>query len=298
MEFNPKRTTSLILICCLPFFSLAQDYTFKVLVNKGKNEVKTGTGWEQIRVGVVLKSADELRVVDNAYLGLVHVNGKPLEVKQPGNYKVADLAARVGQGSSSVLNKYTDFILSQNSEKKNRLAATGAVHRGIGIDVYLPEAEKASVYGNIVALRWSNDKAGPYVVTFKNVFGENLSTIETNESVVKVDLYGEKFLEEDNILVEVDLKQNNTGKPDSYILKKLSSADKERIKGELKELEPSIIEKNALNLMIQAAFYEANDLLIDAGTAYLEAMSYAPEVPVFEDIYDEFLFRHGLKDAK
>lgn len=298
MEFNPKRTTIiLVLISCIPFYSLAQEYTFKVLVNRGKNEIKTSTGWEQIRVGVALTSADEFRIVDNAYLGLVHVNGKPLEIKEPGNYKVTDLAARVGQGSS-VLNKYTDFILSQNSEKKNNLAATGAVHRGIGIDVYLPEAEKAMIYGNIVALRWSNDKPGPYVVNFKNVFGEELSTIETNETSVRIDLYGEKFLNEENILVEVDLKQNNTGKPDSYILKKMAPADKERIKNELKQLESSIIEKNALNLMILAAFYESNNLLIDAGTTYLEAMSYAPEVPVFDDIYDGFLVRHGLRDVK
>src|SRR5688572_17001615 len=93
----------------------AQTYSFKVLVNKGKNEVKSGGTWQPIKTGSTLKQGEELRVADNAYLGLVHVTGKPLEVKQAGNYKVDDLAAKIG-GGTSVLNKYTDFILSSNTE--------------------------------------------------------------------------------------------------------------------------------------------------------------------------------------
>ena len=112
--------------------AVAQDYAFKVLVNKGTNELKNGDVWQPIKTGASLKSGDELKLSDNAYIGLVHASGKPIELKQAGNYKVADLAAKVSGSGSSVLNKYTDFILSSNSAeaKKNRLSATGAVHRG------------------------------------------------------------------------------------------------------------------------------------------------------------------------
>ena len=76
-----------------------------------------------------MKNGDELKIVENAYIGLVYNSGKPLELKQPGNYKVSDLAAKM-KGSTCVLNKYTDFILSSNAEgKKNKLSATGAVDR-------------------------------------------------------------------------------------------------------------------------------------------------------------------------
>src|SRR5258708_24537157 len=128
----------------------SQDYAFKVLANKGANEYKSGDGWQSVRTGASLKSGDELKVSENAYLGLVHASGKPLELKKAGSYKVADLAASVS-GGTSVLNKYTDFILSSNSAeaKKNRLSATGAVHRGEAalLTVFLPPPQNASIYG-------------------------------------------------------------------------------------------------------------------------------------------------------
>src|SRR5690349_13575657 len=96
----------------------AQEYAFKVLINKGQNQVRAGNDWLPIKVGASLKSADELRISQNGYLGLVHVSGKPLEVKDAGQHKVVELAAKVKQGSS-VLNQYTDFILSSNTEKRN-----------------------------------------------------------------------------------------------------------------------------------------------------------------------------------
>ena len=124
-------------------YAHAQDYAFKVLVNKGRNELKSGNNWQQLKVGLSLKSADELKISENSYLGLVHVSGKALELKESGNYKVVDLAAKVN-GGSNVLNKYTDFILSSATAPKNRLAATGAVDRGEdNIQVYLPTSELA-----------------------------------------------------------------------------------------------------------------------------------------------------------
>src|SRR6218665_3094361 len=105
------------------FAQTGQDYAFKVLANKGANEVKTGNAWAAVKTGASLKKEDELKVTENSYLGLVHASGKPMELKQAGTYKVADLAAKMN-GGSSVLTKYTDFILSSNSAeaKKNRLS--------------------------------------------------------------------------------------------------------------------------------------------------------------------------------
>ncbi len=137
----------------------AQDYTFRVLVNKGKNELKSGETWQQVKVGSSLQSHDELRVAENSYVGLVHKTGKPLELKQSGKYKVMDLAAKV-TGGQNVLNKYTDFILSKNTGPKTNLTATGAVTRGDAfIQVHLPKSEV--VYGNNVTISWDEEKKNP-----------------------------------------------------------------------------------------------------------------------------------------
>jgi hypothetical protein len=67
--------TKLVLVVLLAAFGHAgaQEYAFKVLVNKGKNELKSGGTWQQLKVGSSLKSEDELKVSENSYLGLVHV---------------------------------------------------------------------------------------------------------------------------------------------------------------------------------------------------------------------------------
>jgi hypothetical protein len=151
----------------------AQDYAFKVLANKGANEYKSGEGWQAIKTGTTLKKDDELKLGENSYLALVHSSGKPLELKQAGPHKVADLAASMKPGAS-VLNKYTDFILSSNSAeaKKNRLSATGAVHRGTAdqLPLFLPPAQNASIFGKSMVVEWEVPKSGgPYVVIIKNI---------------------------------------------------------------------------------------------------------------------------------
>ena len=155
-----KRTKLLIMFMLTAMLSYGQEYAFKVLVNKGKNEIKSGNDWQLIKTGTSLKSADELKVSENSYIGLIHTSGKPLELKEAGSYKVVDLAAKIN-GGSSVLNKYTDFILSANSQKKNNLTATGAVHRGFDkIKINLPKTEFSVVFNNVVIVNWETDKAG------------------------------------------------------------------------------------------------------------------------------------------
>ncbi|MBT1687550.1 hypothetical protein [Dawidia soli] len=288
------KILKLVLIGLLAVVSLegsAQDYTFRVLVNKGKNEVKAGENWQLIKVGSNLKSADEVKVSENAYIGLAHVSGKTLELKQPGKYKVADLAARVS-GNTSVLNKYTDFVLSANKERKNNLAATGAVTRGSEFLVFIPIPTKNPVvYNDVITISWDNKVAGPYVVKFNSMFDDELATIETAENNLTIDLSDAKFANEDNIIVVVSSK-SEPKKSDPYTLKRLSKADKERIKN---ELAGQTQEQTAIAKLMLAAFYEKNGLLIDAGTAYQDAIKLEPNVADFKQSYEEFLIGNGLK---
>src|SRR5688572_17491797 len=96
-----KLTLVLALVLAVSFV-FAQDYAFKVMANKGSNEVKSGDTWQPLKTGASLKATDELKLVDNAYIGLIHATGKPLEVRQAGNYKVSDLAGKISAGTSVV----------------------------------------------------------------------------------------------------------------------------------------------------------------------------------------------------
>lgn len=296
-----RKFTLLIALLPITFFVSAQDYAFKVLANKGTNEVKSGESWQPLKTGSSLKSGDEVKLGDNAYIGLVHSTGKPMEVKEAGVHKVSDLASKIGSGSS-VLNKYTDFILSSNSAeaKKNRLSATGAVHRAIetaaAIKLLLPENQHSGIYNNIAVINWDGSKvAGPYLITLRNMFEDELAKEETPETTYKIDLTNEKYANENAILIEVSSKADPKLVSKQHLIKKLSPAEEEKVTKALNEFMGQVSEETALNKFILAGFYEQNNLLIDAISAYEEAVKMAPDVPTYKESYEEFLLRHALK---
>jgi hypothetical protein len=284
------------------FLALGQeDYAFRVLANKGANQVKSGDAWQPLKTGAQLKLGDELKISENASVGLVSKLGKPLEVKEAKVYKIAELMSKIGS-EASVLNKYTSFILSSNSaeSKKNRLSATGAVHRGLDdISVQLPESGHSDILNNIVIVRWHAKKStGPFVVTLKDRFEEELWRAETSENVVQIDLSDPKLAKENSVALEVSLKGDGKSKSDQYYIKRLDAKRAENMKAELSKVSSDLQEETAFNKYILAGFYEENKLLIDAITCYEQAMKMDVENPTYKEGYDEFLLRHKIKTDK
>lgn len=278
--------------------AFAQDYAFRVMASKGVNEVKSGDSWQAIKPGSSLKSGDELKLAENSYVGLIHASGKPVEVRTPGTHKVADLAAKIGPGQS-VLNKYTDFILSSNAEgKKNKLSATGAVHRGSAedISVFLPENQYSDVFNSTAVINWDSPKAGgPYVVILKNMFDDELAKYETPETSLQVNLAAPELVNESAILVEVRSKSDAKIKSEQKLMKKLAPANAEKVKKELNDLGTEVTgTETALNKYILAGFYEEKKLYIDAITAFEQAIKLEPS---YKEYYEDFLLRNKLKAA-
>jgi hypothetical protein len=282
-------------------FASAQEYAFKVLANKGDNQIKAGAEWQHLKTGAVLNSGDEVKLGDNAYLGLVHSSGKPLEVKQAGVHKVSVLESQVPAGSS-VLNKYTDFILSSNSAeaKKNRLSATGAVTRevaagAVAIDLFLPEDnDQAGVFNDVAIVSWDDSNVkGPYVITVRNMFEDVLEKAETPETSYKIDLSVQKYAQENAILIEVNAKNDPTLVSKRHMIKRLPPAERERISTALQQIKSEVTEETALNKLLMAGFYENNNLLIDAIYAFQQVIELEPEA--YKETYDDFLLRNKLK---
>ncbi len=296
-----KKILSILLFVFLSASVSAQSYAFKVLVNKGKNEVKTTGGWQSVKVGVAITEKDEIKIGANSYVGLVHASGKPLELKEAKTYKVADLVKQMPSGSS-VVTKYTDFILSSNSQKGNNIGATGAVDRGkeaADLHVNLPvPSEQAVFFNSRQTITWDSEGLkGPFVVSFQSLFEDELKIIQTAENSVTIDLDGREFDSEDNILVEVISKAD--GKRSARLaLKRLSKPDRAHVEKLLKELSAQTSEPIALNKYILAAFFEENKLYIDAATQYAEAIRLAPDVDLYKDEFNNFLLRTGIKKKK
>lgn len=268
----------------------AQTYAFKVLVSKGKSEIKTATDWQPLKTGTSLQPSDEIRVSQNAYLGLMPADGQPIEIREAKVYKVSDLTKKVTRGGTA-LNKYTDFILSKEEEKKGKLGATGAVTRSIKglVMLYLPEQDQATLYGDRVVIQWfSEDVKGPYEVIFTNLMGEELGRYTTEQNWISVAVNEGKFKSESNLMVKViSRKKPGQGSKDYYI-KKLKGKERSVFDEKFKETKTGT---SALDRYVMAGVYEDNFLLIDALNAYQEAATLAPDVELYKAAYEEYVKR-------
>ena len=302
------KNRTLVMVLALAFmadYAIAQPaYTFKVLANKGANEVKTGDSWQPLKTGASLKETDEIKLGENSYVGLIHSTGKPKEIKTAGIHKISALAGQM-KGGASVLNKYADFILSSNSAeaKKNRLSATGAVHRAGSMEdiiVYLPENQHSSIYNTVAVVNWESKSGnkGPYLVTIQNMFGDDMIVKETPEATFTLDLNDPKLTNEQHFLIQIRNKADNKLVSAQHLIKKVQTVEQQKIKTLLAEFVGEMTEETALNKFIMAGFYEDNQLFIDAITAYEEAIKMAPDVETYKEAYEEFLLRNRLKIPK
>lgn len=275
----------------------AQDYAFKVLAFKGANEYRAGDEWKPVKTGTILKKDDEIKLADGAYVGLMHHTGKPYEIKQPGNFLVSKLEENIKPGDG-VMTKYADFILSSNSAeaKKNRLSATGAVSRDIteSLTLNLPENQNSAIFNSTAIISWEGSKVdGPYVLTVRNMFDDVLERFETPEKKFVVDF--SRFPKQNALIVQVHSKSSAKEASKDHLIKRLAPAEEENIRKTLEIISPELSEPTALNKLILAGFFEENRLLIDAITAYEEAIALAPDVSSYQEAYDDFLLRNNIR---
>jgi hypothetical protein len=156
--------------------------------------------------------------------------------------------------------------------------------------------QHAGVYNNKAIINWqASDVEGPYVITLRNMFEDVLLKEETSGTSYTVDLTSPKLTGENAILIDVSLKSDAKVVSSQHIIKKLSPAEREKVKTALAEFAAEITEENALNKIYLASLFEKNNMLIDAIVAYEEALALAPDVPTFQEGYEEFLFRQSLK---
>lgn len=294
------KTQSLILALTFVFIahlSFSQGYTFKVLANKGANEVKKNGQWTTLKTGTLLDSNDEIKVADNAYIGLIHSSGKTLELKSAGSHKISDLDGKIDKQGSSVASKYADYVLSKMSAegKKNRMKATGAVTREVGgknLNVYIPNT--VGVFTEKPILQWNGIEGDnvTYQLRVTNMFEDELMTAETNETSFQIDMNDQRLANENIVLVKITAGEEFES--DTYALKRLPASDAQKVEATVSELMSGVEEETALTKYILAGYYEENNLLVDALTNYIEAMALAPEVDSFKEAYEEFLFRNRL----
>lgn len=281
------------------------DYEFKVLANKGENEVypkSAETIWEPLKTGAALNEGDKIKVGENAYVGLMHKSGETIELVAAGEYKISELLNMVA-GNGSVAGKYADFVLSRmtnveediNENHRKHLKVTGAVERSLlsAIQVMMPTS--AEVLNDNAMIKWDNiaPESG-YVLTFTNMFDKVIMTQESTTPYFNIDLNDPKFSDEKLVIFRVKVKGDESKISDKYGIKRVPAQEAASIKKDLEALKAELQEDTALDKLILASFYEQHNLLVDALASYEAAISLHPEVKEFEVAYEQFKYRNGL----
>ena len=304
-----KHFSSLLVMVFLAVgVAQGQDYDFRVLVNKGTNEVRTSGGdWSALKTGAKLSSGQEIKIAENGYVGLHHTGGQTKELRSAGTYEIKTLASGMATGSKGITEKYADFVLSkmspeQKEENRRKYAnVTGAVERGdddASINLYMPTS--VSVFNQDAVIRWDEVSGGSgYQVKLKNIFEEVIMVAETGESSYQIDFTNPKIAAaavEDLIIVSVSLKGNDEVKSKDAAIEPVTKDDQPDFAKELAEVQASLgSQESSINELILAELYEENGFFLDALTSYEKSVKLSPDVPFFQEAYEEFLIRNGLK---
>ncbi|WP_339789872.1 MAG: hypothetical protein ACMVP2_06340 [Imperialibacter sp.] len=304
MKMRTILLTFLVLLTFLSSSVLAQGYEFRVLANKGENQVKKAgaSQAETLKTGATLAKGDQIIAANGAYIGLVHSSGKTTEIRTPGTVKIDDLSAKISATSSTTASRYANYIAAKMNESdgggnyRSNMKATGAVERALtsAINVMLPNS--VDFYGDNAIVRWKAVGEGnaTYIVTVKNIFDEEVAKIETDQTAYELDFTNPKLAQERLVILNVKVKGDEDMKSSDYGIKRLSNTESAKVNENIKGLKSEVNEETPLNKIIYASFFEENNLVLDALTKYEEAIEMSPEVQDFQDMYQSFLVKNGL----
>lgn len=302
-----KKLFFIILISLLAIQQgFSQNYLFKVVAAKGENKVAKIT----LKVGSILQKGEQIIVAEGGYLGLAHHDGKTIEIDKSGTYLVEDLARKVATQAKGTGRKYLEYVLSETTQKtsstvlENRYSymtkPAGVSRQPASILFYLPNSAK--VLGSEAFVSWYINDTEPQIIKkFKLVihdeFGEFLEESIVEGKSTFLNLYSEKLKEHRMLTYKIIALDNERFSSDEQLFYKMSQ------KGAEKYSDYEILSeaKTALDKIILAKFFEEKGLVVDAMTAYQQAMRLAPQVEAYHKLYDDFLeraklFKENLRD--
>lgn len=277
----------------------AQDYMFKVMASKGDNRFKTAsqTDWKPVKIGISFNKGDKLMTSKDPYIGLLHSSGQTIELSVQGTFEVEQLASKVGIKKKGISAKYAEFVLNELENEDNDQLRVSIESRGLGEEINLFLPLTAMILNPSLVIHWSQlSLERTYVVSVKNMFGDILIQLETNSNQLTLDLDQEEIGNVKLLIISVSLKDDPSITSNDFGLERLTGDRADVLKQEIAQLNEEIDSDSPLGHIIFASYYEAQDLLIDAITHYLEAIKLAPSVETFETMYHAFLIRNNLHE--
>lgn len=319
-NYNIKKLRLfLFLVSVLPCFDvLAQDEVFKVLSLRGNVSVlKPNTEKLLLSTGRKLYKDENLEISSNSYVSLLHRSGRTIEMKTPGLHQVNDLSTRFGNGTSSVSERYANFVFGEASKEKEKemkknhqqyMAVTGAVvrsgnskssnsasalQRELNAQSILPAS--SDIFPSTSALRWRKlPSAKSYIVTISDMFDQTLLQKEVTDTVINIDFAKMGLKNSKMCLLNLSAKNGNDEVQAGKIgLRFVQGEALVKMQKEVTQIK-SETEGTVIGKVFLGVYYEEHHLYLDALNSYSEAVASDPENGDFKDAYNKFLARIGL----
>lgn len=321
-----KPLKKLLLSLFLACFSLgiqtqlqAQNFTFKVMASNGN--ITSLVAKKRLWAGSEINKTETIVVPNGGYVGLMHKNGRTVEIKQAGNYKVTDLDAKIGT-SATLSNKYATFVAGEmtkadkidiNQNHRKYSSITGSVSRRIVTSIktasaYMTENDMF-IFDKKMTLHFYPTYAGKidtvYLVRILDPAGnKELDKFEIpannkKEAFLDIDFskYHTKY-ETNNLKVEVSFKgfEEAQDKRSAYSVSFADRKTDKKYQKTAKEI-AQITSNSALDNIIKASIFEKNGYILDAISCYETALKLAPEVGTYQVMYVDFLAKHKIRYA-
>ncbi|MDZ4744843.1 MAG: hypothetical protein SGJ05_02445 [bacterium] len=158
LGFTSRGVSTRIAIVCALLLSLTlipniSAQKFKVLAVRGN----VTNGSSKLSVGSKLNTNDKITVGKGAYVSMAHINGRTVELKKDGTFKISDLDKAASKKSGSVSGKFASYVYNELTEVKEPIAfsdtrkanmrTTGSVERAAGNEVNIWDSIAAHVGG-------------------------------------------------------------------------------------------------------------------------------------------------------
>lgn len=313
------RVTSLVMLLLLwSLTGWAQDYAFRVMANKGANKLNG----EALMIGSKI-DAGKIEVASGGYLGLAHVSGKTIELKEAGTFEVSKLVTSVNaKGNSSAASRYMNFVVDELTKKEDgdalarryrHMSKTGSASRALGdankkIRLLIPAPYKSSdrenklknnnYMGNYAAVSWYvNDQldgfdpqaaSGSYKVIVMDMGEQEVFSLMTKEPVALINLNDERLKDMPSFLYKVVDADDKSIASKNHVVIRMNERLTEQYQEEFAQLPQ---EDTAIASLIRAKFFEDKGLLNDAMAAYTHAVMLAPQVETYKKMRADFLSR-------
>jgi len=281
--------------------AFAQQYSFKVLTYSGKVEFDYSStqSWKQVQTGQSLKKDYKIRLDKNSYAALMYNDGRTMEMQDEGIFDVNDLEQNIKNSKISVTQKFASFvaqeIIAGKSEKKNMKTFAAVVRvKPNHIDAAIPSF--TSVLEPVIDFSWYS-----YPATEKYIF----SILSSENTAIFMDLTDDTSytLDAEKLKLYRGMVYKwyvfDAGNPkiisDTNAISVFSNDNKISILDTLQMLSDEIeANQTPLNVLSLGAFYERNNLNVEALNQFSKAVLLAPESEEYKKIFTKFLLKNKL----